>query len=321
MKLQEDGRKFKEMRKLMILSGWFLCAAAFLAGGLGVLGVSGKYNLQRQTISYVMEEENAAQDVLVMSVEKTIRQERGNRYEEGGYSYNEDILTFLLMGINQEERVDRLFLLVLNPQEEAMKLIPVSCNTMTTIDIYDEQGGYKGAITEQIGIQYGFGRNEKEGCEYQVKAVRNLFYGIPISGYLAVDIDDIPKVMELIDELNLENIRSIAGSVEPSAAGRLERESRLLAELISQGKQMVRKDFTIPLKIYHKLSGSAVTNITADEAAYLAATAGGYHFDAGQIITIPGKYINDEFYADEDGIYNLIIDIFYEFTGDRQDGG
>ena len=216
------------------------------------------------------------------------------------------------MGIDQEERADSLFLLVLNPHEEAMKLIPVSCNTMTTIDIYDEQGVHGGTVTAQAGIQYGFGRNEKEGCEYQVKAVRNLFYGIPISGYLAVDMEDVPKVMELIEGIELENIRSFAGSVEPSAEGRLERESRLLAELISQGRQMVKKDFTIPLKIYNELSGSAVTNITADEAAYLAATAGGYHFDAGQIITIPGKSIDGGFYVDQAGLYEMIIDIFYE---------
>ena len=40
------------MKSLMVVSGWILCAAAFVAGGLTVLGISGKYNLKQQTMSY-----------------------------------------------------------------------------------------------------------------------------------------------------------------------------------------------------------------------------------------------------------------------------
>lgn len=256
-----------------------------------------------------MEREGTVQAVSIMSGENLILQEGWVESEKLRYNYNEEILTFLFMGIDEKNKADAMFLLVLNPNEETVRLIPVNCNMMTAIDIYDEQGVYEDTISSQIGTQYGFGIGGKESCEYQVKAVRNLFYGIPISGYLAVDMEDVPKVMELIekiDGISLENIKGLAGE------SRLERQSRILAELISQGKKLFKEDFTIPIRIYNEISGSAVTNITADEAAYLAATAGGYHFDAGQVIMIPGKSVGNEFYADKDALYELVLEVFYE---------
>ncbi len=308
---RKQHKKVQRMRKLMVISGWLLCVAAFVAGGFGVLGISGKYNLKEQTASYMVERENAVQAVSAMSGERVFQQEELARPEDGSYRYNEDILTFLLMGIHQEEKADTMFLFVLDPHEEAMKLIPINCNTMAAVDIYDGQGVYNGAITAQVGIQYGVGGNKKESCEYQVKAVKNLFYGIHISGYLAVDIEDIPKVMALIEGIELGNIKGLS-SAGISAEERLEKQSMVLAELILQGKNLVREDFTIPIRIYNQISGNAVTNITADEVAYLAATAGGYHFDAGQIAVIPGESINDEFYVDQARFHEMVTDIFYE---------
>ena len=115
----------------------------------------------------------------------------------------------------------------------------------------------------------------------------------------------------LIEGIELGNIKGLS-SAGISAEERLEKQSMVLAELILQGKNLVREDFTIPIRIYNQISGNAVTNITADEVAYLAATAGGYHFDAGQIAVIPGESINDEFYVDQARFHEMVTDIFYE---------
>ena len=163
-------------------------------------------------------------------------------------------------------------------------------------------------------------------------------------------MDVIPEVIALIDGIDLEvledvrnerheviltqgeyvhmdgeqvywYVRDRKSSIELSADSRLARQRQFLTEFIDKVKKLTRKDFTIPVRIYYEIADSAVTDISADEVAYLATVAGGYHFDDGQIVTIPGKSVSgeenpdsdyDEFYVDEDGLYGLIVDIFYE---------
>lgn len=175
------------MKSLMVVSGWILCAAAFVAGGLTVLGISGKYNLKQQTMSYAA---SAGMPVRTITVTAGAEEERGkdqmaDQNREYRYNYNEDILTFLFMGIDGEGaaegyadggRADALFLFVLNPHDETMSLIPINRDTMTEVDVYDAQGNYKNTVTAQVCVQYGFGDGGRESCEYQIEAVSNLFY-------------------------------------------------------------------------------------------------------------------------------------------------
>ena len=74
------------------------------------------------------------------------------KYKEKVYAYNEDIMTFLIMGIDKNSDVkevaegtsggqaDALFLAVMNPHDKSIKVIGINRNTMTDIDIYNEEG-------------------------------------------------------------------------------------------------------------------------------------------------------------------------------------
>ena len=317
----------------MILSGYLLCMFFFVTGGFLVFRISGKYNLKKQTASYALSR-NAVQTSSLTLAESSIRQDGLLNYRGQDYRYNDDILTFLFMGIDKGSKTEAfaghtkggqaeaLFLLVLNPHEEAMKLIPINGSTMTAIDSFDEQGAYEDTITAQIGLQYGFGDGGKTSCEYQVEAVRNLFHGIPINGYLAVNRDVVPEVIPLIDGIDLEVPEDVRGNnAELSADSRLARQTKLLAEFISKVRSLTGKDLTLPVRIYHEIADGVVTDVSADEVAYLATFAGSYSFDEGQIFMVPGKSVSgeenpgsdeDQFYVDEDGLYGMIAAIFYE---------
>lgn len=325
------------MRKLMVLCGCFICALAFLLGGAAVLAVSGKYNLKSQAVSYAAGTEAAVQAVSMVAEDEDDRQEGNVRFDEKNYRYNEGILTFLLMGIDREKReeafdkstaggqADALFLLVLDAHKRAIRVIPIHPGTMTEITIYDEQGEQEGAVTAQICSQHSFGDGGKLSCEYQVKAVSRFFYGIPINGYLAVEMETLPTVLGLIDGINLEALEDVKDAGEGlSEEGRMDKQKQFLTELLVKVKELMKRDFTLPVKIYNKISDRAVTDITADEVAYLAMTAGSYYFDAGQVVTIPGRSsggessresVHDAFYADEEALFELVLEVFYEPAG------
>lgn len=350
------------MRRLTVASGWVLCVVAFLAGGLAVLGVSGKYNLKQQTMSYAAGAGKSVQAVTATAGEGKAREEGQVIYQGRRYRYNEDILTFLFMGIDRESgernpdeyagggQADALFLFVLDPHQETMSLIPINRSTMTDIDVYDAQGNYEKTVTAQVCVQHGFGDGGRKSCEYQVKAVRNLFYGIPIHGYLSVDMGAVTAVTELvggIDVRALEDVRNgnrevivrqgepvhLDGeqaywyvrdrdsSAELSAEGRADRQRQFVTALVDKVRRMTKQDLTVPIKIYNRISDRAVTDITVDEVTYLTATAGGYHFSESRVVTIPGRSVSgesngengfDEFYVDENALYELVLDVFYE---------
>ena len=312
------------MKSLMVVSGWILCVAAFVAGGLTVLGISGKYNLKQQTMSYAASAGEPVRTITVMADTEEDRGKDQTADQNREYRYNEDILTFLLMGIDGEGaaegyagggRADALFLFVLNPHDETMSLIPISRDTMTEVNVYDAQGNYENTVTAQVCVQYGFGDGGRESCEYQIEAVRNLFYGIPIHGYLAVDMGAVPAVTELIGGMDLRALTDVRNG------DREVRQRQFMTALIDKVRRMTKEDLTVPIKIYNSISDRAVTDITVDEVTYLTAIAGGYHFSESRVVTVPGRSISgeenrdsglDEFYVDETALYELILDVFYE---------
>lgn len=292
--------------------------------------------------------------------EKQRWQEGWVKYQDGIYAYKEEILTFLVMGIDKGSDVkessgginggqaDALFLAVLDPGEKAIKVIGINRNTMADIDFYNEEGAYLSTASAQIAIQHGFGNGMEESCERQVKAVRRLFYNLPIHGYAAINMSAIPiindavggvevKVLEDLTRVdkNLikdENVHLSGKSAFwyvkyrdtnefASADMRLERQKQYLNGFIGAAKQAVKKDLGIALELYSAVSGQMVTDISLDEVAYLAPIVADYRFDPEGFYMTEGKTVMgeeyEEFYVDEKALYEMILDVFYEEMEDE----
>lgn len=76
------------------------------------------------------------------------------RYQGKVYDYNENILSFLCMGIDMDNvlgeeqqgrdsgQANAIFLLVLNPDTQKMSIIAIDRNTMTEVDMYDQDNHF-----------------------------------------------------------------------------------------------------------------------------------------------------------------------------------
>lgn len=277
------------------------------------------------------------------------------KYQGKVYQYNEDLMTFLVMGIDkgteaiegyEDEgygQADALFLAVLNPEDKSIRIIGINRNSMTDIDIYDENGSYVGTTTAQIAVQHGFGDGRETSCEYQLKAVQNLFYNIPIHEYAAINVSAIPAINDavggvdvtVLQDLTLKDPRLVKDSsvhlmgasaywyvkyrdtsVFGSADMRLARQKQYLTNFVDQAKQAVKNDISIVLNLYQAVMSQVVTDISIDEIAYLASILPDYHFDSDSIYTMEGETVMgeqfEEFYPDEKALYELILDVFYE---------
>ncbi len=298
----------------------------------------------------------AQEETYVPVQNSTVWQSDWVRYNGEVYDYNEDITTFLVMGIDKlDEKVkevaegtdggqaDALFLLVLNPHDQSIKIIGINRNSMTDVDIYDEYGRYQNTVVAQIATQHGFGNGVEKSCEYQVKAVSNMFYQLPIHGYAAINMSAIPIINDQIggvdvvvmeDMTNIDRtlvkgekvhlmgesaynyVRSRDMSVFGSSDARLERQRQYLNGFIQAARRESMSNPNAAVDLFLAISDMMVTDITADEISYLAPLITSYKFDSSDLRMIEGTNQKngefEEFIVDEDALYQTILDVFYE---------
>ncbi|HJC57637.1 MAG TPA: LCP family protein [Candidatus Eisenbergiella intestinipullorum] len=277
------------------------------------------------------------------------------RYNGKAYLYKENILTFLCMGIDRKGEVeasedlfqggqaDSLFLAVLDQDEKKISIIGINRDTMTEINVYDANGLYAGKEVAQIALAHAYGDGLEESCENTVEAVSNLFYGLPIHGYCALNMSVISTINDAVGGVDVTIPASLAGkgdgwtegervhlmgedaytfihdrdtSVARSAEERLERQKQYLNAFVAQAKSAMRSDMTLPLKLYTQVTPYMVTDVTADEAVYLAGQALSYSFSPEDIYSMEGHVemgdTFEEFYQDDTALYEMILEIFYE---------
>lgn len=358
---EKTERKKKKRRKKILAA--VLCEAVILAAGIltafQILRAVGKSSLQSRA--------EAAPELMPVQVETVLTEEEQSKWQEGWvkyqdtiYAYKEDILTFLIMGIDKNSDVkeekegtdggqaDALFLAVMDPGEKAIKVIGINRNTMTDIDVYNEEGAYRTTVRAQIAVQHGFGNGMEESCERQVKAVRKLFYNLPIHGYAAINMSAIPTINDavggvpvtVLEDLTKRDKSLVKGekvllegesafwyvkyrdtAVFGSADQRLERQKQYLNGFIGAAKSAVKKNPSAAVSLYQAVSGQMVTDVSIDEVAYLAPLLAEYSFQSDSFYMPEGETVMgdqfEEFYVDEDALYELILDVFYEEVTDE----
>lgn len=262
-------------------------------------------------------------------------QEGDVRYQGVHYRYNEDILTFLFLGIDRMTEVkpvkngidggqsDAIFLLVLNPHNKEISVIGIPRDTMTDIDVYDKEGFFQKTVMGQLTLQHGYGDGATVSCERSVKAVARLFYNLPIHGYCSVNMGAIPILNDAVGGVELEALEDVINTKirkgdmillkgmdayyylhnrdtkSPESAGRrLERQKQYLTAYAAVALEAMKSDITLPVTLYNKLSKYLVTDISLDEISYLAVQAAGYHFDSDHMYSLEGEVVMGDRYEE-----------------------
>lgn len=340
--MREKEKNEKKIRRIVvkILLGMvvlvFLAAVSFLA-----LQISGKNRLYSRADSKEMiatlsglatelggpQEEGIGEDW----------QQGDIRYNGIHYRYNEDILTFLFMGIDRMTEVkeaengqdggqsDAIFLLVLNPHKKEICVIGVPRDTMTDVEMYYEEGTYWKTAKTQLAVQHGYGDGAEVSCERSRDAVSRLFYGLPIHGYCAINMGAIPLIndavggieLEAVETLNFKDFKIKEGekihlkgmdayyylhnrdiNSFNSAGRRLERQKQYLTAYAKAAMDKIKEDLTFPVTLYNTLSKYMVTDISLDEISYLATQAAGYGFSGENLRSLAGATVQGEIYEE-----------------------
>ena len=270
------------------------------------------------------------------------------------YKYNQNLSNYLLLGVDKRTpagtrvgkadagQADALFLLSLNRKTKEMTLISIPRDTMTDVESFDLEGKSLGKSKDHISLSYGYGDGGAESCKLTQEAVSNLFYRLPIQGYLAMNLDGIPELAKSVGGLTVtvpnnsleyeypefaegaevtlteENtevfLRSRDVDESQSAIYRMERQKAFLDAFSKKAKECYEQNAKFAADLFVAIKPYTVTNISEDRLMKLFQTAD--EGDGYTEWTVPGEGTQglsyDEYHVDDDALYTKIIETFYQ---------
>lgn len=243
-------------------------------------------------------------------------------------------------------QADCVILAVLDDDAKTIQLINISRDSMVPVHVYATDGSFVEDRTEQLALQYAYGNGRDWSCQLMEEAVSELFYGLPIHGYCALSMNSIaslndvvggvtvtvpeelaelkPKLFTAGETITLkgnranEFVRARAVNSPDVASNnkRIARQKAYAVAFVNQLKQGMKEDMTLPVKLYQTAEKQMVTSLSLDQVVYLCTEYMNCSFDTDNIYTIDGTVTMGEKYAefnvDDDALYQLILDVFYE---------
>lgn len=236
-------------------------------------------------------------------------------------------------------QADVILVLVLDEKSERVSIISVDRNTMSYFESYDGEGKLIGTSRAQLALSYSYGDGAHESCELTRIAVSDFLYEVPIHAYYSMKYkaigelndavggvsvkikDDLTSVDEalvpgetvkLTGELAEKFLTARGGVGNETNEERLERQKEYLLSFIDAAIAALKKDWSLPADLYGRIKDNCCTDLSVGELVYLAELATrvdiSYHSIEGETDR-SGSF--EEFNADEDALWRLILDIFY----------
>ena len=133
------------------------------------------------------------------------------RYMNKTWRYRRNDLTNILMiGVDWTDteqalessrykgQADFLQLVSIDKRSKTVSTIHIDRDTLTPVRIYGPFGDYAGVRETQICLSHAYGSTQQQCCENTVWAVSQLLGGIPIKGYMVMDVGGIAAVNDAL---------------------------------------------------------------------------------------------------------------------------
>lgn len=271
-------------------------------------------------------------------------------YDGNKYRFNRDIASILFMGVDNRVlkenasagtagQADALYLLTYDTVNGKIKVLCLNRDTITDISRYSREGTYYDTAQKQLCLAYAYGDGKKLSAENQTTAVQRLLYNIPINGYYAIDLsalqvlnDDIGGVtvtpeytfkefkkgetVTLKGEMAEAFVRHRDYTLLDDNLRRMACQRQYLDAFADQIVPAIKKDLSLPLKLYEDSSEYTVTNIRVSDLTYLASELA-LDYSGMEFIKTSGEYKMVEgdksahFIVDKDKLFETVLDIFY----------
>lgn len=245
--------------------------------------------------------------------------------------------------IGANGQADVLVLAALDSETGRLSLINVSRETMVDVKKYNVNGQYLGTEEMQICLSYAYGDGKETSCLNTMDSVSRLMYGTPIHAYAAIDLDSISVLNDAVGGVTLTLMEDFSRWDSSMVKGatiklngrqahkyvrsrdvynlesnnlRMNRQKQYLMAFLQTALAATKEDINVPLTLYQTASDYMVTDIGTSEVTYLVSLVLKHGISATEMKTVPGEVtqgeVHAEFIPDDQGLYELMIDVFYK---------
>jgi LCP family protein required for cell wall assembly len=363
---EKEKKPMKKVTKIIVgILSVFLGLIVIVGITFVVLYKSGEASLKASATTLAPTVEVDEQDKVEFEYANTIAwQDDWIAYDGKVYEYNEDTLNFILLGIDKEGELgkeenytysevgqaDAIFLVSLNNRDKTFNLICIPRNSMVDLEVYNEDKEVVRTFHNQICLQYPYAGGGQSGLDKMKESISDLFYGLPIHGACAIDLDSIGVIVDMLggievtipDDMTEVDKSYVEGSTlrltkdnsmiylryrDFDALGspttRLTRQKEFLKTAINVAIDKVKENPMIVSDIYQTVDSYMNTDISVDEAVYLSKQLLDYSITDDSFYQLTGedkqvdkvkedgKHTYDDFYLDEDALMDVMVKVFY----------
>ena len=244
------------------------------------------------------------------------------------------------------QQADFLLLLVLDHEKKTYTALHLNRDSMAEIETFGVDGKSAGKKTAQLALAHTYGSGGRDSCRNTVSAVSGYLLGASIDHYLSLTMDAVATVNDLaggvtvsvLDDLTpvdptlvkdsdvtlsgsqaLAYVRARGGLEDSSNLRRMERQRQYLHALHQQVETKMAESEDFLLNTIVEVSDYLVSDCTVNQLSEIADSVADYT-NAG-IRTIEGEAVKGdpymEFYADEETLRSLVLELFYTETENR----
>ena len=300
---------------------------------------------------------NQGKDDLTSVAEVSENYKETISYNGHNYQYNTNLINIAFMGIDEryyEVRdalnlgcADADMLAVIDTQTGEMKVISLPRDTMVDIDIYSDNGVFLTTKNVQLTLSYSYGDGGEQSCKNVTKAMSRILYGVPIDKYFALNLEGIKPINDAVGGVTLTALYDIPNAgitkgMEVTLKGdmaeayvrsrdmdrataayeRGERQMQYVKAFANQVLGAVKSDFNVVSDLYNTATKYSQTNITLNNATYLAQLMLSKNITGFESYSLTGEttlhplpsnpaIINAQFVPDEDALMELVLEVFY----------
>lgn len=280
-------------------------------------------------------------------------------YNGHTYKYNEDVFSVAFLGIDQRnlETVDQTdfvgaadadIVIAVDTKTGKTNVIAIPRDTMVDIDMWSESGIFLRTQKAQLCLAYSYGDGAEKSCQNSINAISRVLYNVPIQKYFALDLDGIAPLNDAIGGVTIDSSLyefkdmgiSVGDSVTlkgdmaesyvrvrdmdnvDASLNRTDRQVQYVKAYAQQLVPSVMKNFSIVSDLYSTASSYSQTNLTLNNATYIASLALSKGITSFDTYTISGTMtasedavledvVHAEFTPDEDSLMEAVLASFY----------
>ena len=267
------------------------------------------------------------------------------------YYPRQDISVVMVLGIDREGKVvpseepnhgsavDMATLLVFDEKDKSCTLICLNRDTMVEMPRLNEHGRKTGTRVAQLALSHTYGTGMADSCRNTAETISNLFYGITIDHYFAMNMDAVSILNDAVGGVTV-NVTDDFSQVDPSLKmgevtltgeqaityvqsrygvgdqlnlSRIRRQQEYMQSFWPVLQKHISDSSSFVVNTYAEVEDYVVTDMTAEVIMRLNKDYSDYPLK--NVISLEGENIRGEehyeFHLDEEALDALTLELFY----------